>query len=195
MKDIFEIAGAIIFSLGGASAIIIGLASWLGKIWAQMMIDKGELTNNYILYSSQIQFEREYKIYSQIWLKMLNLRWDTLAMMPIYDILPEDKEDRRQEYIKRYKKHKNSLNEFYTELYSNAPFISEEIYNDLILISGLCREQGIDFSIYKLEIDKDERNAKERKEYYDKDKKIINDIDDLTNKLRKYLNKYKVKGE
>lgn len=34
LKDIFEIAQAIIFSLGGGSLIVFSLSSWLGKVWA-----------------------------------------------------------------------------------------------------------------------------------------------------------------
>lgn len=195
MKEVFEVAFAIIISMGGGGAIIFALSSWLGKIWAQRIINKEELSNNYLLYSSQIQFEREYKIYSQIWLKMLDMKWATLAMMPILDYLPEDKTKIRDEYIKRYENHIGKLKDFYTELYSNAPFISESIYGDLIEIGKMCREQGIDFSVYKIEIDKDERNHSERKAYYDKDKKITEDIDNLTNKLREYLKKYKVESK
>jgi hypothetical protein len=192
MREIFEIAGAILVSLGGAGVVLFGLSSWLGKIWAERIIKKDQLKNDNILYASQIQFEREYKIYSELWLSMLNLKWDTLSLMPILDFLPEEKEEERKLYFDRYERHISSAKEFNKMLYSNAPFICGDIYVKLLEISKLCREQGIAFSIYKLEMEDDVRNHKERKEYYDKDKMINEKTDEVTEQLRDYLKKYRV---
>ena len=38
VTDILKIAASILISLGGAGAIIIGLSSWLGKIWASRIM-------------------------------------------------------------------------------------------------------------------------------------------------------------
>lgn len=193
MKEIFEVAGAILFSLGGGSVIIFALSSWLGKIWAQRIINKEEISNNYLLYSSQIQFNREYMIYSKLWLKLLNLKCNTLALMPILDYLPPDKEGIIKEYESRYKVFVDSLNEYHKQVYSNAPFISQEIYDGLIEIGKLCNQQGIEFSVYKLELDEDKRSHEQLQEYHDRDKILINKINKLTDELRIYLKKYKVK--
>jgi hypothetical protein len=37
-EQAFEIAQAILLSIGGASIIILGMANWLGKIWANRMM-------------------------------------------------------------------------------------------------------------------------------------------------------------
>lgn len=139
MKEIFQITFAIIASIGSGGAIVFALSSWLGKIWAQRIINKDELTNNYILYSSQIQFEREYKIYSQIWLKMLNMKTDILSLDPILDAYYEDEKEYKKEYIKRRNKSAQSLNSLYEEIYSNAPFIDSDIYNVLLEIADLSK--------------------------------------------------------
>ncbi len=39
-QDILAVGASIIISVGGASAIILGLSSWLGKVWAQRIMDK-----------------------------------------------------------------------------------------------------------------------------------------------------------
>ncbi|WP_297810230.1 hypothetical protein [uncultured Methylophaga sp.] len=38
IREIFEIGGAVLLSLGGAGAIIFGLSSWLGKVWAARIL-------------------------------------------------------------------------------------------------------------------------------------------------------------
>ncbi len=40
MKEIFEVAGAILASIGGAGVIILALSGWLGKIWASRILGK-----------------------------------------------------------------------------------------------------------------------------------------------------------
>ena len=39
MEQYFEISAAILGSLGGAGVIIIGVSSWLGKVWATQLMD------------------------------------------------------------------------------------------------------------------------------------------------------------
>lgn len=38
--EIIELSGAILFSMGGASAILFGFSSWLGKVWANRFMEK-----------------------------------------------------------------------------------------------------------------------------------------------------------
>lgn len=37
-EDIFKLVGAVVFSLGGGGAIVFGLSSWLGKVWADRIL-------------------------------------------------------------------------------------------------------------------------------------------------------------
>lgn len=37
-EDIFKLVGAAVFSLGGGGAIVFGLSSWLGKVWADRIL-------------------------------------------------------------------------------------------------------------------------------------------------------------
>lgn len=38
VAEAFKIAGAIIASVGGASALVIGASAWLGKVWANRLM-------------------------------------------------------------------------------------------------------------------------------------------------------------
>ncbi|EPC3543473.1 hypothetical protein ACRZCT_003096 [Aeromonas hydrophila] len=40
LKELLEIAGVILGSLGGGAAIIFGFSSWLGKVWANRLMEK-----------------------------------------------------------------------------------------------------------------------------------------------------------
>jgi len=39
MSDVFEIGAAVLLSLGGAGAVLFGLSSWLGKVWASRILE------------------------------------------------------------------------------------------------------------------------------------------------------------
>ncbi|EPF2931025.1 hypothetical protein ACSL9C_003968 [Vibrio navarrensis] len=39
-ESIFKISAGFLASVGSASAIILGLSSWLGKVWAQLILEK-----------------------------------------------------------------------------------------------------------------------------------------------------------
>ena len=41
--DVFNIAAAILASVGGSAIIIVGLSSWLGKVWANRILEKDKL--------------------------------------------------------------------------------------------------------------------------------------------------------
>ena len=48
LKEVIQVAAAILLSLGGGGIIVFGLSSWLGKVWAER-----------ILSSEKARFERE----------------------------------------------------------------------------------------------------------------------------------------
>ena len=39
-QDVFQIASAVLLSLGTGGAIVVGLSSWLGKVWASRILEK-----------------------------------------------------------------------------------------------------------------------------------------------------------
>ena len=60
-KLIFDVAGAIIVSVGGSGLIIVGLSSWLGKVWANRILlnEKSKHDNELEKYKSQLVTEIE----------------------------------------------------------------------------------------------------------------------------------------
>ena len=83
IESIIEISAGILVSLGGASAIILGFSGWLGKVWANKLMQKDindhardieslksslsrELESDKIkLQKSSFIFQREYEAVSE----------------------------------------------------------------------------------------------------------------------------------
>jgi Glu-tRNA(Gln) amidotransferase subunit E-like FAD-binding protein len=89
IDEIFKISGAILGSVGGAAVIIVGLSSWLGKVWANRILEKDKLA-----YSSELEriknqlhtdaekrqfifslyFEGQFKLYNDLWVSLAGLQ-------------------------------------------------------------------------------------------------------------------------
>lgn len=89
IDEIFKVSAAIISSVGGAAVIMFVLSSWLGKVWANRILEKDKL-----LYSSELEriknqlhaesdkqkfvfslyFEGQFKIYNDLWVSLSELQ-------------------------------------------------------------------------------------------------------------------------
>jgi hypothetical protein len=89
ISDAFTIAGAVIGSVGGAALIIGGLSTFLGKVWANRLLEqdklrytseleqiKNQLTafreKNQFVFS--LYFEGQFKIYNDLWVALVELQ-------------------------------------------------------------------------------------------------------------------------
>ena len=62
-KDVWEITSAIILSFGGSSVILIGLSTWLGKVWANRLLEKDRLKYNSELETTKAKYEKQLETY------------------------------------------------------------------------------------------------------------------------------------
>lgn len=89
ISEIFQVSGAIIGSVGGAAAIIFGFSTWLGKVWANRILEQDKLK-----YSSELEkiknkiksesdkqslmfslyFEGQFKLYNDLWVSLSELQ-------------------------------------------------------------------------------------------------------------------------
>jgi hypothetical protein len=87
--DMIGIATALLTSVGGAAAIIFALSSWLGKVWANRILEKDRLKygseierlkselesdrqKNQLIFS--LYFEGQFKLYNDLWVVLVELR-------------------------------------------------------------------------------------------------------------------------
>jgi len=89
ITEIFQVSGAILGSVGGAVAIIIGFSTWLGKVWANRILEQDKLKysselekiKNKIQSESEKQslmfslyFEGQFKLYNDLWVSLSELQ-------------------------------------------------------------------------------------------------------------------------
>ncbi len=175
IKEAFEIAGAVILSLGGGSAIVWGLSSWLGKVWANRILEsekvkcskqieeyKAELEKSISkinaeqdkrLYISKTQYDNEYKIYQNIWAKLNNCVLNTIALYPGgIENVPVDEKEKEEYQMDKHKKYVQAYNEFSRAIQDNAPFYTKKFYESFVSIRTDCSSIGDLFFYYEWDI-------------------------------------------
>ena len=139
-NDSFKIIGSVIFSLGGASALILFFSSWLGKVWANRILaeDKAiyqkeieSLKNHFntqlAYYKNQLEIaksslsrysENQFYLYSELWGQLCDLKnsgdrlWDSANDKRLLDFT---------NHLRKTKEH----------VIKGALLIEEEHYNQL----------------------------------------------------------------
>ena len=169
-KEILEISATVIASLGGSSAIILGLSKWFGKLWANLILEeekakhqkeiegyKSNLSKelarinaiqDQALYISKNQYDNEYKIYQKIWQSLHQCTLRSIQLYPGYEELPINEKERESYNEEKYKMFVKTFNDFSTTIEEYAPFYKEELYLAFKDLRTLCGEMG---SIFKTE--------------------------------------------
>jgi len=65
IEDIWSVSTAIIASFGTSSLILIGLSTWLGKVWANRILEKDKLKYSSGLEATKNKYERQLEEYKQ----------------------------------------------------------------------------------------------------------------------------------
>lgn len=181
-----EYYSEIVKLLGGTTIVLAGLFGFIGKIWLSRIIerDKSELsleikkleqeiiTANkrldaelqHSIFVSQVQFDKEYKVYGEAWANLVELKIATQQLRPMLDHIDpsQTEEDRKTE---RYKNFITPFNDFSTTMEKNKPFFSLTVYETLSAIRKACLNEGIEYkhgnSSDLTYFDNAEKNSKE----------------------------------
>lgn len=91
VSEVFSIAGAMIGSVGGAAFIIVALSTWLGKVWANRILEQDRLkyASGLEQIKNKLNSERErsqfvFSLYFEGQFKIYNDLWAALA--PVYKL-------------------------------------------------------------------------------------------------------------
>jgi hypothetical protein len=218
MDDIFKILGAILVGLGGSSVIILGLSSWLGKIWAERIFQKEKHKydiefQNYMynidkemqrlktidekaLYITKIQYEKEFEIYQNIWKALNECVRVTKNLYPKYEDSPTNEAELEEYNNKKYKAYVEKFNNFSNIISSNAPFYQESFYNNLISLRIKCNQFGDIFKTYVFDVKYSEtfrmcRDLKISKEEWNEVYVTLpEEIDEMEYKLQNDIRQY-----
>lgn len=174
VKEVFEIAGAVLVSTGCGGAIIFGLSSWLGKVWANRILEnekaehskelekyKKELAeelehvksfNDKALHVSKAQYDNEYRIYTEIWDKLHECVVYTLLLYPQGIVnVPADEKEYEQYQVKKYEEYAKRYNDFSMAIDKYAPFYRKDFYELFIDLRSFCCKQGNVFSYWEID--------------------------------------------
>lgn len=171
LKEVIEIAAAVVASLGGGGAIVMALSSWLGKVWANRILEaekaahqkeiesyKSELQKELeqlgalqdkALYISKSQYDNEFRIYREIWQKLHRCASASVRLYPGYEDLPTDEGEREKHQEEKYHHYAESYDDFSAAIEENAPFYRDNFYGLFIELRAACSEMG---DIFKQEV-------------------------------------------
>jgi len=163
MREVWEVASAILLSIGGGGALVLGLSSWLGKVWANRILQneksqhqieienfKNELQKELewlkgnqekALYVTKLQYDNEYRIYQELWEVMHVCIKRAKLLCTISNVESDlDPSYRRKQFLSRYGSFQIAL-ESYDELIDKySPFYTNEFYNKFLEIQKKCKK-------------------------------------------------------
>jgi hypothetical protein len=199
LKDVLEVSAAVIASLGGAGAIVFGLSSYLGKVWAERGLaeqrQKYEQLN--IAFSNQldiatrrIQIELDalghlHKLRTQAEFERMQELWKALSALRIaIDILP-DKTQHNAE----------SLNVLEYLIQNRSLELAERISEAQSILDDhtlLIPKDIADLANQTVELARDELDFQQWRAVYEKEgsnnrPKLLNNTRKLEMMMRQYL--------
>lgn len=201
IDEVFKIAITVVASIGGIGVVILGIIKFSANIIADNLARKYDFKLNKEIenykaflenktYISKAKLDEEFQIYRTLSLCQVNMVKETVQLFPTFT------KDLRDDYETYKKRHDSAFDAIMTaqdEYASNAPFISEEIYDKLLEIEELCKVQLSDFQDFRLRPDAEEfrkncsdayRAAYERsREINEKHKAVLNALRDYLSKL------------
>lgn len=162
LENIFKIAAAILFSIATAGVIIFGLSSWLGKVWANRILESEKAKHDKMLaelqdklrqqtekkiYIHKIQFEKEFLIYEKIWEKLCPVQSKVRALRPIIDQI-DSREDEEVRKKRRLNEAGQVLEDFCKEVEFFRPFYPEKVYQKLNILLKICINECHGYRLY-----------------------------------------------
>ena len=181
---IMEVALACVVSAGGIGAIIIAVVKFsvasIEKRYERKYTEKFAIFQSDIdkkKYISQVRFEAEFEIYKQLSRKYVELVLQIIVKASNIDKYKLD--DIQDEEIGKV----NYLAyQAVSELYSSAPFIQEDIYNDFMNIYEMSRKLLVQLS-EEQRSDEIKNDVCEANEIYQRYNNTIVKVRDYTSKL------------
>jgi hypothetical protein len=172
--EIFKILGAVLFSLGGGGAIVFGLSNWLGRVWANRILEeqkkehqleienyKSQLTiamstinsiNEKTLHISVAQYDKEFEIYQEIWEILHDCIIATLNLYPSYENVPMDEGEKIKWLEKKFSNFIEKYNLYSRTIDRYAPFYKVDFYKNFISVRNTCSRMGNIFKRYSFDV-------------------------------------------
>mgnify|MGYP000247790221 FL=1 len=198
---VLKIVLSIVGSVGGAGAIIAFVVKFSANLIADKLKKKYELETTKKLeeyksklenknYISKTRFDTEFSIYRTLSVAFFDMVKNISVMIPEgYTQVPADPKVKKEYDKKVYNLALTAVVKAQDTLNGNAPFISEDMYNEYSAILKLCNLQLEVFSNRwnVLYLASQEEKEKLDLEDYKRTGTINESMKELNNKVRKYI--------
>ncbi|MGB7816491.1 MAG: hypothetical protein WBL28_09105 [Methylotenera sp.] len=145
MSAAFEIATAVLFSIGTGGALVLALSSWLGKVWANRILEKeklkySEMLANFAqrldfqLHSSKAVFDAEFQVYRELWDAANKLKHTALNIRPWHG----QSEMTAEQIATNYKYLQQELIAFDLFVNNHKPFFAPAIFDALSHLQNMA---------------------------------------------------------
>jgi hypothetical protein len=150
------------------SALLVGCVAWLGKVWANRILEhdrvkytkeleqlrndfettrrmlQGELDKT--IHAHRVQFETEFQILKEIWGKLAALRTAMAETRPVIDgLIPG--ETREERLGRRLETLKHAILDFMHAIDDHSPFYPEDIFRELEGVLKFARNELIEAEV------------------------------------------------
>src|SRR5216683_7228654 len=147
--DVLKIVSTVVLSLGGGGMIVFLLSGWLGRVWANRLMEEDrakharalealktefEAVNKKVqaeldktVFVHRVQFETEFKALSEIWASVVDVRGTMIGLRPVFDVVSKD-DDELKRLKERFAPFVKALSELKHVTYVNSPFYPIEIH-------------------------------------------------------------------
>jgi hypothetical protein len=169
LKDTIEIATAVVASLGGGGAIVFGLSSYLGKVWADRGLERqrheysqmnAALQNQLEIATRRLQVELDslalvHKLRTQEEIPRLAELWKRMAYvrtcfqgLGIFYVSRENREEVRRSHAQAREQFDSSLNDARTFLAEATLFIPKHICRVSEAALNVATEEQYHFAVH-----------------------------------------------
>ena len=206
--DVIKIVAGVIAALGGGGAIVAGLSSWLGKVWADHLMAEEKVKYEKELerlakqlerknYVSKVRSDAEFAIYqelSKVFFDVVVAQNDLFTYYQ-FDVTLPDKTAQQELCKQRYETARLAYNSAIASLHKNSPFIDKDFFERFNDILRDIKLQLFHYPSFYVAEDAAE-TKRECKKVFDECSKRTNEIDErmknLCADLREYLKKLDV---
>src|SRR5690606_1781753 len=201
--DVASIAAAILVALGGGGAIVLLLSNWLGRVWADRLMQRERARHDSELerlradlrqrsdaelerlrtnlgktvHVHRLQFETEFTAYRDIWKELVEAKAMVLALRRMLDSY-DPAENEQQRMQRRLAEFGSRYNAFAKAIEQYRPFYAQVVWDELFKLSVSMRHEAIDYQYKERDHSKYWREAKANSE------KIVNEIDLVCEAIR-----------
>jgi hypothetical protein len=134
--EVSQVAAAVILALGGGGAIVAGMSSWLGRLWADKLLERERTSHAQLLEAHRREIElsfnaknrvseAEFEIYRQLWAEVTQLTFMGLGQRSGLErsLLSED------EHLKRFRAFQQAIRQFEVSYQSHKPFYPPAVFD------------------------------------------------------------------